>query len=96
MKPAPLFKFRQYISGNTPNSALARANLNRICRNHLHGRYQIEVVDVSRDPARALLDQVYMTPSLMRLAPSPVCMIVGTLSHPELVLQALGLPASTE
>lgn len=94
MKPAPLFKFRQYLSGNTPNSVQARANLNRICRNHLHGRYQIEVVDVSRDPDRALRDQVYMTPSLMRLAPSPVCMIVGTLSRPELVLQALGLTPS--
>lgn len=92
--PAPLFKFRQYLSGNTPNSVQARANLNRICRNHLQGRYKIEVVDVDQDPDRALRDQVYMTPSLVRIAPSPVCMIVGTLSHPELVLQALGLVES--
>ncbi len=94
MKPPPLFKFRQYLSGNTPNSAQARANLNRLCRIHLHGRYEIEVVDVSREPDRALRDQIYMTPSLMRLAPSPVCMIVGTLSHPDLVLKALGLDPS--
>ena len=93
MTPAPLFRFRQYVAGNTPNSALARANLDRLCRNHLQGRYQIEVVDVSRDPERALRDQIYMTPSLMRLAPSPVFMIVGTLSNTESVLQALGVVA---
>ena len=91
MKPAPLFKFRQYLSGNTPNSEQARLNLNRLCRIHLHGRYQIEVVDVLRDPDRALRDQIYMTPSLVRLAPSPVFMIVGTLSNSDSVLQALGL-----
>jgi circadian clock protein KaiB len=95
MAAAPLFKFRQYVTGNTPNSAQAKVNLNRLCRLHLHGRYEIEVVDVSRDPARALRDQIYMTPSLMRVAPSPVCMIVGTLSNPELWLQALGLAPST-
>lgn len=90
-----MFKFRQYLSGNTPNSAQARANLNRLCRIHLHGRYHIEVVDVTRDPDRALRDQIYMTPSLMRLAPSPVFMIVGTLSNAEAVLEALGLVASS-
>jgi circadian clock protein KaiB len=94
MSPSPLFKFRQYLSGNTPNSTQAKANLNKLCRIHLHGRYEIEVVDVSKDPDRALRDQIYMTPSLMRLAPSPVFMIVGTLSNSESVLQALGLVAS--
>jgi circadian clock protein KaiB len=91
MKRAPFFKFRQYLSGTTPNSAQAKANLAALCRTHLDGQYEIEVVDVSKEPDRALRDQVYMTPSVMKLAPSPVFMIVGTLSHPDLVLKALGL-----
>ena len=95
MKRTPFFKFRQYLSGNTPNSAKAKANLATLCRTHLRGRYEIEIVDVSREPDRALRDQIYMTPSLMRLAPSPVFMIVGTLSQAESVLQALGLVVSS-
>lgn len=46
---------------------------------------------VVRDPNRALTERIFMTPSLFKLVPSPVRMIVGTLSHPEQLLQALGL-----
>ena len=91
MANATLFKFRLYLSGDTPNSAEAKANLGRLCRQHLQGRYRIEIVDVARHPNRALTEGIYMTPSLLKLAPSPVRMIVGTLSHPENLLKALGL-----
>ena len=34
-----------------------------------------------------------MTPTLIKLSPSPTRMIVGTLSHAQPVIQALGLNA---
>lgn len=87
------FKFRLYVAGDALNSAQARANLNALCRAHLAGRYEIEVVDVFREPQRALADAVFMTPTLIKLAPLPVRTIVGTLSQTQIVLQALGLEA---
>ncbi|MDD5333234.1 MAG: circadian clock KaiB family protein [Rhodoferax sp.] len=57
------------------------------------GRYEIEVVDVFRQPQRALADAVFMTPTLIKLAPLPQRAIVGTLSQTQTVLQALGLEA---
>jgi circadian clock protein KaiB len=93
-KPA-FYNFRLYLMGDTPNSTQARANLGAICRAHLAGRHKIEEVDVSREPHRALTDGIFMTPSLIKLGPSPVRMIVGTLSRADAVLEALGLaPAS--
>ena len=89
-RPA-LFKFRLYLAGNTPNSVLARANLGALCRLHLPGRYMIEVVDVTKEPKRALTDGIFMTPSLIKLAPSPVRMIVGTLNRSDSLLEALGV-----
>ena len=85
------FKFRLYLAGNTPNSVLARANLGALCRLHLPGRYMIEVVDVTKEPKRALTDGIFMTPSLIKLAPSPVRMIVGTLNRSDSLLEALGV-----
>jgi circadian clock protein KaiB len=84
-------KFRLYVAGDTPNSTQARINLGALCRKHLPGRYTIEIVDIHRNPARALLDGIYMTPALLKLAPSPVLMIVGTLSDAGALLNALGL-----
>ena len=91
MSRRTLFKFRLYVAGDAQNSAQAIANLTALCRAHLPDRHDIEVVDVFRDPKRALADGIFMTPTLVKLAPSPVRRIVGTLSRTELVLQALGL-----
>jgi circadian clock protein KaiB len=86
-----MFKFRLYVAGDTQNSALAIANLTALCRAHLPNRYALDVVDVFREPNRALADHIVMTPTLIKLAPSPVRRIIGTLSQTESVLQTLGL-----
>lgn len=65
--------------------------MNALCRTHLDGRHEIEVVDVLREPKQALADAIFMTPTLVRLTPSPVKRIVGTLTQTQVVLQALGI-----
>jgi circadian clock protein KaiB len=85
------FKFRLYVAGDAQNSAQAIANLTALCRAHLPDRHEIEVVDVFKEPKRALADGILMTPTLIKLAPSPVRRIIGTLSRTQTVQQALGL-----
>lgn len=86
-----LFKFRLYVAGDALNSAQAVSNLTALCRLHLVDRHETEVVDVFREPQRALADGIFMTPTLVKLTPSPTRRIVGTLSQTQPVLQALGL-----
>jgi circadian clock protein KaiB len=69
----------------------AIANLRALCRESLPEQHEIEVVDVLREPERALKDLVMLTPLLVKLSPLPVHQIVGSLSQRESVLQALGL-----
>ena len=87
----PTFRFRLYIAADAPNSVLASANLVSICRQYLHDRHEIEIVDVLKHPARALSDSVFMTPMLLKLSPAPPRRIVGTLAQTLIVVQALGL-----
>ncbi len=91
MSQPAMFKLRLYVAGDALNSAQALANLTALCRAHLPDRHEIEVVDVFKEPKRALIDGIFMTPTLVKFAPSPVRMIVGTLSETQTVLQALGL-----
>lgn len=91
MSPTEVFEFRLYITGNTPNSLQAMANLTQLCDTHLPGRHEIEIVDVFLDPKRALADAIFMTPTLVSLSPYPGRRIVGTLSNTEPILQILGL-----
>jgi len=86
-----MHKFRLYVAGDTQNSAQAVANLTAMCRTYLPDQYEIELVDVFREPKRALEDRILMTPTLVRLEPSPSGRIIGNLSQTQFVLQALGL-----
>jgi circadian clock protein KaiB len=91
MSPRAKFKFRLYVAGDALNSSQAFANLTALCRTHLPNRYEIEVVDVFREPKRALADGILMTPTLIRLGAFPTPRVIGTLSQEQPVLYALGL-----
>jgi circadian clock protein KaiB len=75
-----------YVAQGTQNSALAVANLSALCREQLPSRHEIEVVDVFKEPARALANRIFMTPTLIQVSPAPVRRVVGTLSQPGRVL----------
>jgi circadian clock protein KaiB len=86
---------RLYTAGQTPKSIKAFANLKRICEEHLTGRYQIEVIDLTQNPQLAAGDQILAVPTLVRRLPAPVRRIIGDLSHTERVLVGLDVrPAS--
>ncbi len=86
-----MHKFRLYVADDTMNSAQATANLHALCKAHLPGRYEIEIVDVFKEPQRAILEGIRMTPTLLRLAPLPVRRVVGALTDTQRVLETLGL-----
>jgi circadian clock protein KaiB len=82
---------RLYVAGRAPNSVKAIANLEEICRQHLVGRYHLELVDVCEDPLRALADGILVTPCLIKVSPAPGSSTIGNLSDTSSVLAALGL-----
>jgi len=87
------YVFCLYVADEAENSVRAISNLATICRECLPGRHEISIVDVLKEPKRALADGIFMTPTLIRLAPGPAVRIVGTLSDTQTVLLALGLDA---
>ena len=88
------YKFRLYIAGDSANSLQALTNLRQLCRSHLAGHFSIEIVDVFREPGRALNDGIFMTPTLLRLEPLPLQVIAGTLSDTATLMQTLDLQQS--
>ena len=76
---------RLYVAGQTPKSITAFANLERICREHLAGRYRIEIVDLVEQPHLARDDQILAIPTLVRRLPEPMRKIIGDLSNTERV-----------
>lgn len=87
----PRYHFRLFVAGRSARSLQAIANLRRIGDERLHGRYQLEIVDVVQDPDSAERARVLTTPTVVRDAPDPVRRATGDLSDLERVLLALDL-----
>jgi circadian clock protein KaiB len=83
-----------FVSGASDLSAKAIADARGLCDTHLSGRSHLSVIDVRDDPAAVLSSQVLATPTIVRRMPVPVRKLVGDLSDPDKVLQALGIPAA--
>jgi circadian clock protein KaiB len=90
-KATTVVLLRLYVAGGAPNSVLAIANLEAICREYLKDGHRLEVVDVLEHPRRAMAEGVIVTPSLAKLSPLPAASIVGNLSDRNKVLLALGI-----
>jgi circadian clock protein KaiB len=83
------WNLRLYVAGQTPKSVAALSNLKRMCEEHLAGRYEIEVIDLVKNPQLARSDQILAIPTLVRRLPEPMRKIIGDLSNEERVLVGL-------
>lgn len=82
---------RLYVAGQSPKSLKAFANLKRMCEEHLPSRYEIEIVDLVKDPQLAAGDEIVAIPTLVRRLPAPMRKIIGDLSDADRVLVGLQL-----
>jgi circadian clock protein KaiB len=87
---APL-SLRLYVAGESPNSALARANLQAALTHLPTAEVTLEVVDILLHPERGLADGVLVTPTLIRLGPAPEQRVIGNLRDRNALLAGLGM-----
>ena len=87
------WNLRLYIAGETSRSIAALNNLQKICDDHLAGKYHVEVVDLLQNPHLAEGDQILAVPTLVRRLPPPLKKIIGDLSNTQRVLVGLDLRA---
>jgi circadian clock protein KaiB len=80
-----------YIAGLTPRSTVALENLKKICEEYVPGIYEIEVIDLLKNPQLAEGDKILAVPTLVRKLPEPVRKIIGDLSNREKVLVGLNM-----
>jgi circadian clock protein KaiB len=90
-KSSEAWILRLYVAGQTPKSITAFRNLKAICEEQLKGKYQIEVIDLLKNPQLCREDQILAIPTLVRKLPAPVRKIIGDLSNTERVLVGLDL-----
>lgn len=82
---------RLWVSPAAPLSARAVVNTRAFCEAHLPGRYELDILSIADDVARATTDEVIVAPTLLRVWPLPVRRFIGDMSHPDRLLDGLDL-----
>ena len=80
-----------FIGKQTRNSELAVARLREICEREIPGKYDIEIIDLSRNPELAKDHNIVATPAVFRTLPAPVRKRIGDLSNEDRALLGLDL-----
>lgn len=82
---------RLYVTGSTPRSLRAISNLKRVCEEYLHDQYELQVIDIYKNPNAAREEQVIAAPTLIKRVPAPLRRFVGDLSNKQKLLNGLGI-----
>lgn len=85
-----VISLRLYVTGQTPSAQKAIAAAEDLGRD-LGDRMTLQVIDVLDDPAAALNDDIYATPTIVRVSPEPATRLFGDLSRKETLMAGLGL-----
>ena len=97
IKQAPLhsqqaeYILRLYVNDSSLKSALAIKNIQVVCAQHLHGRYNLEVIDIYQHAQLARDEQIVAVPTLIKQLPPPLRKLVGDMSDLNKVLFGLDL-----
>jgi circadian clock protein KaiB len=87
----PRWSLTLYVSGASPHSAQALETVRRLCDEELPGQVELQVLDVTDEPALAARDRVVAVPTLVRRLPAPPRQLVGDLGDVDRVRAALDL-----
>src|SRR5678816_1181716 len=82
---------RLYVTGSTGRSLKAVYNLRKICEEHLPNDYELEVIDIYKDPEAAREAQIVAAPTLVKRLPLPIRKFVGDLSNTQKILVGLDI-----
>jgi len=86
----PRYILRLYVTGSSHRSLQAVYNLKKLCEEYLPD-YELEVIDIYKDPGAAREEQIIAAPTLVKKLPRPIRKFVGDMSNTQKILVGLDL-----
>ena len=78
-----------YVSGMSQRSMEAIENIKRLCDMHLKDAFELEIIDLNKNPEAASEQQIIFSPSLIKQFPLPKKTLIGNFSDSEKVIRGL-------
>lgn len=85
------FILQLYITGMSENSMRAIENITLFCERYLKDHFDLQIIDIYKDPSIAEEQKIVFSPSLIRQFPLPKRTMIGDLSDTKSVALGLGM-----
>jgi circadian clock protein KaiB len=91
MRDRGKYVLRLYVTGMTPKSTRAIANVQKLCQKYLKSFYELNIIDIYQQPQLAKDEQIIATPTLIKQLPLPIRRLIGDMSDTERFLKGIDL-----
>jgi circadian clock protein KaiB len=88
---AEKYVLRLYIAGINLRSSAAIRAVTALCEEHLKDHYELEIIDIYKQPALAKGEQIIAAPTLIKQLPEPLRRIIGDMANQDRILVGLDL-----
>ena len=89
--PDARYVLRLYVAGLTPRSVASIQSVKQTCDEYLEGRYDLQVIDIYKEPTLAKGEQIIAAPTLIRKLPLPLRRLIGNMADKKKILVGLDL-----
>jgi len=80
-----------YVAGMSAKSMDAIENIKKICNELLADNFELEIIDLYKNPEKAAEQHIVFSPSLVKLSPLPKRTLIGSLADSGKVMKVLGI-----
>jgi len=80
-----------YITGMSENSVRAIQNIRQLCNQYPNDCFDLEIIDIYKNPSAAEEQKIVFSPSLIRQHPLPKKTFIGDLSDTKKIILGLGI-----
>ena len=92
-RKAEKYVLRLYVAGINVRSSAAIRNVTALCEEHLKDHYELEIIDIYKQPTLAKGEQIIAAPTLIKKLPQPLRRLIGDMADKERILVGLDLRA---
>jgi circadian clock protein KaiB len=85
------YVLRLYVAGINTRSSSAIRTVTTLCEEHLKDHYELEIIDIYKQPNLAKGEQIIAAPTLVKKLPQPLRRIIGDMANKERILVGLDL-----
>jgi circadian clock protein KaiB len=84
-----VYSLHLFISSEDKSAEQTLANIHQLLENGLTKPYTLKIIDITKNREAAATQQVWLTPTLIKVQPQPVRKIVGDLDDIEKIIKIL-------